>query len=455
MDASPPIPSARSPVDSAAVGRAWPVAFVFLVTLAAAIRLAEFIERYSVNVFFYDQWDFLRNFFAGDPSLSALFYLQHGPHREGVGLLLDKYLYPLTSWNARVDSYITWACLIAAALLALELKRRLFGRIDYWDAVIPMLFLTLVQFDTFIVTPNPAYSGFPMLLLMLYLLALLIGNEWLRYGAVLAINYLLIFTGFGIFMGVVTIALFAWLCYRSFRGFSPTPLAMPALGLLIAAASFASFFYHYVFQSAVDCFTFPHYPLSDYPKFVALMFSSALGIHGPRLFALLLGAALLSAIVWTLAIALRRALASDPLPPLPLVLSILIGYSTIFAVNTALGRVCLGLPQAAQPSRYATLMFPALLGLYLHLRTLTPAALRPVALTVLALALVPGHVHHPWEVAYYAERKNAWVQCYRQNGNIGYCDGATHFKIYPDAARTKLQEKLDYLRLIRANLFAD
>jgi len=57
--------------------------------------------KYSINVFFYDQWSYLTPFFRHQPSLAELFFWQHGEHYEGVGLIADKFLYPsLTGTHA-------------------------------------------------------------------------------------------------------------------------------------------------------------------------------------------------------------------------------------------------------------------------------------------------------------------------------------------------------------------
>lgn len=135
--------------------------FAFAVAGALSFRFLVFIWRYSVNVLFMDQWDHLAAFFDHDPSLGELFFWQHGPHREGIGLIADKFLYPLTAWDVRTEALMIGGCIIAAMGLALLMVKRLFGRIEYWDVLVPMIFLTLAQYETFTVTPNPAYSGYP------------------------------------------------------------------------------------------------------------------------------------------------------------------------------------------------------------------------------------------------------------------------------------------------------
>jgi hypothetical protein len=105
------------------------------------------IWKYSINVFFYDQWSYLTPFFRHQPGFAELFFWQHGEHFEGVGLIADKFLYPLTHWNARVDPFLIGSSIFTAMLLALRLKCKLFGPLSYSDIAIPVIFLTLAQYE--------------------------------------------------------------------------------------------------------------------------------------------------------------------------------------------------------------------------------------------------------------------------------------------------------------------
>ncbi|MDE3196217.1 MAG: hypothetical protein KGN84_07730, partial [Acidobacteriota bacterium] len=72
-------------------------AFVLVVTVSVlAFRFFSLISAYSVNVLFFDQWDFLQPFFDGDFRLSRLFLEEPTPFREGLGLIVDRPLYALT-----------------------------------------------------------------------------------------------------------------------------------------------------------------------------------------------------------------------------------------------------------------------------------------------------------------------------------------------------------------------
>jgi hypothetical protein len=76
-------------------------------------------------------------------------------------------------------------------LLALQLKCQLYGPLWYSDAAIPLIFLTLGQYEAVIGTPNPGYSARPLLMMMQYCLALLGRSRLRRYCLVLAFGVLI------------------------------------------------------------------------------------------------------------------------------------------------------------------------------------------------------------------------------------------------------------------------
>jgi hypothetical protein len=425
------------------------------VMAALGARFFLVISQYSVNVFFYDQWDFLTPFFRHQPGIAELFFWQHGPHREGIGLIADRFLYPLTHWNARTDSFLIGGSIFAAMLLALLLKRKLYGPLSYSDLAIPLIFLTLQQYEAVVSTPNPGYSGFPLLMMMLYCVALLGRNRWLRYSLVLALNFLLIYTGFGFFMGVVTVGVFLLECYWSWCQMTSVPFPQALTGLLVAVASVASFFVHYTFSPAADCFQVPRSHLLQYPGFMALMFSAFVVPRHPSVSwgMMLLGAAILlgmaAVLGWHL-LHLRRCAGPDP----HLIGGVLLGYSLLFSANAAIGRLCLGL-RGAYTSRYVTLLIPAFLALYFYLLSKPWRGKRNLVLAIWILLLLPSAMHKPrFEMRWFSDGKRAWANCYVRTENIRYCDQSTNFAVYPlPPEQTGLQQKLDYLKQHRLNLF--
>jgi hypothetical protein len=257
---------------------------LFLTAAAVAalgIKFFYFISAYSVNVLYYDQWDYFTPLFQGTTDPMALFLWQHGPHRMGLGLISSNLLYRPTHWNTRAESFMIGGCIFAALLIAIWLKKALFGPITYFDVAIPLIFLNLMQYETLIGTPNPAYSAIPLLLILLYCAILLLENSFLRCALLLEVSFCLIYTGFGLFMGGITIGVFALYFYWRVRRMSDIPQWLPIAGFLLAGVSLGSFFVHYTFSPAVACFDPSHQDFKSYPWFMALMFSAFFGPTRP------------------------------------------------------------------------------------------------------------------------------------------------------------------------------
>jgi hypothetical protein len=446
-----------------------PVVVVSTVFLAAAVRLVLVVWRYSVNLIYWDQWDFYTPLF-NHASLWRIFTWQHGPHREGIGLVLDKFVLESTRWNSRAEALFMVAALLAAALVALRLKQMLFGcpasrDLDYTDIAIPCLFLTFAQMEALIGEANPSYSAIPELLIGLYCLAWMLPKPGARYSAILILNFLLIYTGFGFFMGVVTITvlLFDVLLFdrrRASRTESESR-SFPAVALLLAIASLASFFYHYRWDPAVPSFHFPDAHPMNYPWFVGLIMSYFLGLRAVVLASVvgsLLALVAIAILVWH-GVRLWRnpdGPAADLNRTVDRTIVILLGFSLLFEANAAIGRVCLGMPEAAQISRYMGLLVPAYLAIYFHLLTWRKSAIRTALLALFVIALVPSAVRMPngYSPQVVSDGKQAWKSCILQTGTIDYCDRATGFALYPDPRKTQILEKLQFLQKNRLNLYS-
>ena len=431
-----------------------PHAVVGATVALLGFRFFRFISKYSVNIFFGDDWDNRAPFFLHTPRLRELFFEQWGPHREGLGLLADKFLYPVTNWNVRVDTFLVGGCIFAAMLLTLLLKRKLFGPVSYSDVAIPVIFLTLAQFETLIDANNPAYAGYPLLLLMLYCLALLQRNHLLQYGCVLAVNFLLIYTGLGVLMGPVTLGVFTLQSYWSLRRMSPIPAWHPFAALLIAGASLGSFFAHYRWWPSVDCFVFPYHPLVHYPWFMVMMFDTVVGPTRSGAVMTVVGAMLLLFAAAILVFQLRCLLQRDRSRQTALIGAVLLGYSLLFSASAAVGRVCLGVG-AGHSSRYVTFLIPAFLAMYFYLLSVPFQRIRKVGLALFVALLIRPALAVRNGAQQIPDGKRAWAACYRRMEDIRSCDRVTHFQIVPFPDQTHLAQKLDYLKQHRLNLFAD
>jgi len=426
--------------------------------LLLGARFFGLIRQYAVNVLWYDQWDFDDATLFQHHSLWEMFRWQHGPHRQGLGALLQKLVEPWAHWDGRYEAFVIGAIIFTAAVLALLLKVRLYGKLGYSDAIIPLLFLTPLQYETLVVTPNPAHGALPSLLMVLYCLCWLIRSYRWRYICVLLSNFLLIYTGFGIFIGVVTPALLALDYYANTRYLSPEYRWGTAAALAISIASLASFFVHYKFNPAVDCFSpAPKNPVM-YAWFVAIMFACAEGLKILSItLATLIGSVALLMLVVGLLITIKRLLARESETwPRDAAIAALLAYCAVFCLNTAYGRLCLGLAGAGS-SRYTPYVVLGFFGLYLYALSTHSRNLRvSLVLVLLVFAMLserPLNRSDSWELEYLSNRKGVWRECYLARHDIHTCDALTNFQIYPSPGDTRLQEKLDFLERNHLNLY--
>lgn len=435
------------------------VVVLFLVVVFAVLwgQVFHLIQRYAVNLLYSDQWYFYTPFFQ-QADLWQIFSWQHGPHRQGIGLVVTGWLAELTRWDSRADAWAVGGLMGLAAGLALWLKYRLFGSWSFSDAMIPLLFFSLFHYESFIGVPNLSYGAFPMVLMLLYAQALFIQRLVWRYAVLTGLNFLLIYTGFGVFMGLVSLGVLG-LDVMQHRHDRPNLLVR--LGALaVAGLSGLSFFVGYTFNPAIPNFTASVAFAPDYAVFVGLMLSAFWGWHSLVLGEALAAVAGLGLLVVLMAVAgwhahklLKHGLYTHPLS---LVVVVFIGFSLLFCLNTAVGRLPLGL-RYAQVSRYLTLLIPAFLALYLHLLSLNPGRLsQSLKLAYLTMALVgclPLGVVDRLAETFYAD-KTAWATCYLQRQDVTECTRLTNNPVFALADPADLAWKLRYLQEHHLNLYA-
>ena len=395
---------------------------------------------------FSDQWDFDDATLFQHHSVWEMFRWEHAPHRQGLGAFLQKIIDPWIHWNGREEAFFVGAIIFIAALMALLLKVRLYGAIGYSDVVIPLLFLTPMQYETLVVTPNFAHGSLPSLLAVLYCFCWLIRPYRWKYVCVLSVNFLLIYTGFGIFMGLVTPALLALDYYGNTRHFALKYRWGSAAALTISIASLVSFFVGYKFQAAVDCFSpAPKNPIV-YVWFAALMFASAAGLKILSLiFATLAGSVAWLVVVVGLLVTVKRLLAqkSDTWPR-DAAVAALLAYCVVFCLNTAYGRMCLGLAGAGA-SRYTPYVVLGFFGSYLYASSnqgrRLGISLVLVLLVFSILSARPLDRNDDREIVYFGYAKRVWRECYLARHDIDECTALTGFRIHPRSGEDPLAGK--------------
>ncbi len=430
--------------------------FVGLVFVVLAVRFFTLISTYAVNIFFVDQWDFNNATLFQHHSLWQMFDWQHGPPRLGVGALFERLVDPLFSWNSRTESFIVGVVIVIATVCALWLKRKLYGRLSYSDAIIPLIFLSPLQYETLFVTADFAHGPMPLVLILLYCLAWTCRNTSLRYGMVLTLNFLTIYTGFGLLLGLVTPLLLAidyWVNLRK----TGKRLVYFVVPLLVSLASFGSFFIGFKSQPSADCFTYQFQPIAGYVRFSVLMFAPFFGAQGADALPTLAGTMAVFALLTVTAISgwgLLRERGTQWTRHA--VTAALCTYCLLFCMATAYGRLCLGM-HFAQASRYAIYLNLGFLGLYFSLLTISDAVIRNMLVVFLGISLLGTIVsgeRSRADMMYWHDIKATWKNCYLATGNLKECNKVSW--IYPSAPEvTHLQEKLDFLKRTRQNLFAD
>jgi hypothetical protein len=434
-----------------------PGTLVIAVFVLLAARLLLYTRSFAVNLLFSDQWAVYSALFEEKGLLSA-FRFQHGPHRQGLGGILIYLVAQLSGWDGRWDAYLVAVVLIISTILALLLKHRLTGRFDWLDAIIPILFLSLNQWETLTVVPNVSHSALPLLLVMVYAIALTVQRPTVQMTVLVVTNFLLLYTGFGIFAAFITLVLFLVRSVATERaGFDKATRWVWIIGLLLAVLSLASFFADWKLDTALDCTVFPHPRPFEYLIFAGLQAAQGFAIvpgadrlEPATITAMLIG---LATILCAIAIALRSCASRQGA-----VITFLISFSLLFIASTAVGRVCLGAIQQPLSSRYSTLVLPMLLGIYLWACTHGPTwqtTIGVAAVILIVLSQTPPFFRDPYTgVAQgFHDDKTSWQSCYLATLDPFHCDEVTGFQVHPKTEW--ITGNLRYLEKHHLNLFKD
>jgi hypothetical protein len=437
---------------------------LIIALLATSIRLFLLIKTYAVNIIFWDEWDIYNPLF-NHSGLWQIFDMQYGPHRQGFGGIIIWLISGLTHWGSLGDAYATFGLVFFASIAALALKKILFRKWAVSDIVIPIIFLTVSQFETFVITPNEAHSAFPLLGVMLFGLAWLVPNRVARYILVLLTNFVTMFTGFGVFIGFITPILLLLDLFQAIASKDKRWLMDGSIALIVSVITIAMFFNNYFFAPAVACFKITPGFIIKYPAFMAVILSRFLSVNyaTSKWLSLGIGMVLLVPLLITFIYHGYKILIKSSFTPLNYIVFAFSGFSLLFLFNAAVGRMCLSMA-AAYASRYVTLTIPGLFAIYLFFISLSKNPWRNL-LIVLFLALIsisiPSRGNDIATMEYYTNGKIAWKNCYLQLEDAEACNKKTKFWIYPTITMTSqrqidaFHQKLDYIKKNHLNFFHD
>ena len=429
----------------------WIVALVFV---AGVVRLARFLDRYTVNLVYWDQWDFWAGLFK-DTDAWTLFRWQHGLQRQGLGNLISAFVLDQTGWNSRAEVFASAVAMLLAGLAALWLVKRLSGRVRAWDIAIPLLFLTTTPVETYIITTNLAHGPLSALYLTTYALSLTARSHVGRAVLIATINFFAVNTGYTWILGGITPVVLV--VFASLPGIRARERAVYLAACVVSIATVAHFSHDLRWDTSALCFAFPADDPWQYVPFAGRIlfrpFNQKIGVLPGEPLGTSVAVTTITLTCYATWRALRGRRGSTPWN----VVSILLAFTVAFAFTTAIGRVCLGM-MAADSSRYIPYVLPGLLAVYLVLRCAVPPGWRQIAalavfVSICVLKESSGNSRR--EAHANAGLKRAWHDCYLTVHNIDQCNAMAGTPIYPWPEATELQRKLDWLEARGYNLFED
>jgi hypothetical protein len=432
--------------------RRWSWAFLCTVFVALAARQLAFVNRYAINVMFWDQWDFYRPAFHHQ-GIWAAFDEQFGPHRQGIGFLLALLVDHLTEWNSRGDAFAASGLIIIAAALAVLLARRCGIRAPLALLGVPLLFLTLRQFEHFVGATNLSHAAMPLVLIMLYGHALFLLPGPKRSLALGVLVFLMLFTGFAQLAGYVAIVIAVLDLWASARRRESLAARWHALTLALMLIAAAVFLHGFEFDRMdPNSPAQLRVPATAFLLFLIRMLGNFFGLPPGSL-----GGDMVGGLCWAvLAIIgvcqLSRVWREGPAgAPADTVLLFLTGETLLYGLETAAGRAHLGLIDPPAASRYVTLLIPAGLVFLIQFGRLRKPWGAPL-LAAYALALVPATLwlsKKEWSsVHWFSDGRAAWKRAYLASHSQAAADQASNFKVYPGP----VLDRLTFLEQHRLNL---
>lgn len=426
------------------------------VVLVLAFRLFYFINQNAVNILYSDQWDTYLPLFRGAGDLETFFF-QAGQLRLGLGGLFYKYIALFSGWNTRAESFSLGAVMILNAVLAVYLKWRIFRKLTVWDSLIVFICLGLPQLEAPISVVFPSHGIIPLFLVIVYGICLTLENVKYRLASLLTIGFLTTFTGWGLFLGFISPLVFF---IFALKATDKTERIYAGLSLIISIAVIFVYFRGYQFFGGVGCFTFPHYPLTDYWLFLAKLFTNTMMLVCGRknflwqIFGSLVLIFMLATAVWSV----RRLFYAKTFEAKYLVLFVFTAFSLLFGAMSAVGRVCMDVCQA-DGARYQPLLVPAWLAFIFALNFLEFDWLKVTMFVSLAVAcfILPETrlKIYSQNLRAMKEKKIVWRDCYLQKSNAEICDRETDFKIFSPVESKYAQERIDFLKERKLNFFAE
>jgi len=433
----------------------FPVYFVILVTyFLLGLRFFYFIYKYTANILYWDQWDIVE-LILGKNYFFDLF-IQHNEHKFAVGLFFINLIAKFTNWNDRAETIFIGLLIFASSLIALALKKKLFGKLDFTDVIIPFIFLNLFQWENLTWGFQIGFT-LPLFFALISFYFYTIRYSSLRNLSLIFLVFLSTYSHFhGIFLGIITGIFFAIEAFLS-KKTRLTNLLLCSASVLISLSYFLNY-------KQVTYLGSKSFQLLDHLKFIIIEINSFIGFKPSdyqtysnlKLFIISLLLLIIPIIFLIIFVHFLRKVQNIERMKNYFPIFALIILSLLFAFSTAYGRVGLGLDYA-NSSRYTTFMIPIYLGIYFcFLTTKKTKYYNMLTLIIIGSFVIISSQNSDINYKMVSNRLNnlnAWKTCYLQKFDIPYCNQKTSFLVYPGVNPQSLKSRLDLLEKDKLNLF--
>jgi hypothetical protein len=406
---------------------AFTVIIIILITLIWSIHLSEF----AINVPFFDAWDFNSPIFEGG-SLYSSVNLLHGPHRQGLGGLVQYFILSVTNFNFKIIPYASIVLILFGSILILCAFYKLRVKVENLNIFLLSVCMALMSQEVVTMNPNLAHGSIPFLLfsVIFYLHCSDCINNW-RNGSIPIVLILLTFTGFSFIFSYIY--LFIICIYFMLEKDKINLLPMVVFTSLICIL----FLVGYKSNPAIACFKQPSFLyFSEYFKFTVYVISRPVMISEIiySSFPLL---ALIIASSYTTVLLIIVALLVKNFKRNPVVNSLLLSmalYTIIFSFLTAIGRSCSG-DVGAFGGRYYLYSLPGFFSIILYYilnssnKIFVNSTSLFIATIIIFLLNIVWEKNNHKDFIDYASVKKGWIQCVNNGGTITIC--TKEFVIYP------------------------
>ncbi len=404
------------------------------------LQMILFVNEYAPVILVKDRWGSLSPLFY-DRSFWEGFTHQHGPHRMGLAYILFNCTTTLSDWNGKWDMYVQAGIYIVSAFLAVRLKKKLSGRYQWTDLLIPMIFITMQSSSTVFV--NPYVHGLIPFFALLISLSWFIRNHYLRWLSLSVLSAVALFSGFGLVAGSIFIAIELGYFIRNRNLRNLSAIILPVAGIIYIIAT----------QKPGGEIALSSDWWLNLNYFLLLAGNYFFG--GPIIWLFPVG--LLFAAGFVSLLFLNKSLFFNGQISYSKVLTLLIGSSLFFMILNVLGRTGQGLA-SADSARYIPGTMTLMFGVYLLILKLVKDRTRIIFLCAFSFVIlisqvktlnVDAHVRHQHP------QFEKWEACLRSNNNYEQCYRQIKFPLAGHPERTRIQEKLNFLKENNLSIFKE